>query len=186
MTLTPSHVFALAGVQVSHVALRRAAEHACLAAAGKLTKIKPILADSRPSPQASSPLAASALGEPEAWYRRTCSHRPTILLFCVWQMLLYMALAPEQSTPMHLHPLPHPNPCPPLACLPAFPCSSTELTYKEGGPAAEARFEAGVAGFEARAFRGCGIFTSEPFEVSTTRTRCRCSRARRRSASSTS
>ena len=38
--------------------------------------------------------------------------------------------------------------------------------YKEGGPAAEARFEAGVAGFEARAFRGCGIFTSEPFEVS--------------------
>jgi len=38
--------------------------------------------------------------------------------------------------------------------------------YKEGGPAAEARFEAGVAGFEARAFRGCGVFTSEPFEVS--------------------
>ena len=38
--------------------------------------------------------------------------------------------------------------------------------YKEGGPAAEARFEAGVAGSEARAFRGCGIFTSEPFEVS--------------------
>jgi len=34
--------------------------------------------------------------------------------------------------------------------------------YKEGGPAAEARFEAGVAGYEARAFRGCGIFTSEP------------------------
>ena len=53
------------------------------------------------------------------------------------QMLLYMALAPEQK-----------------------------LTYKEGGPAAEARFEAGVAGMEARAFRGCGIFTSEPFEVS--------------------
>ena len=38
--------------------------------------------------------------------------------------------------------------------------------YKEGGPAAEARFEAGVAGFEARAYRGCGVFTSEPFEVS--------------------
>ena len=32
--------------------------------------------------------------------------------------------------------------------------------YKEGGPAAEARFEGGVAGFEARTFRGCGIFTS--------------------------
>jgi len=46
-------------------------------------------------------------------------------------MLLYMALAPEER-----------------------------LTYKEGGPAAEARFDAGVAGYEARAFRGCGIFTS--------------------------
>ena len=53
------------------------------------------------------------------------------------QMLLYMALAPE-----------------------------AKLTYAQGGPAAEARFEAGVAGFEARAFRGCGIMTSEPFEVS--------------------
>ena len=52
-------------------------------------------------------------------------------------MLLYMALAPEQK-----------------------------LTYKEGGPAAEARFEAGVSGFEARSFRGCGVVTSEPFEVS--------------------
>jgi hypothetical protein len=88
-----------------------------------------------------------------------------------------------------------------------------KLTYKEGGPAAEARFEAGVAGYEARAFRGCGVFTSEPFEVSDgahrptlrrrtrrlaalraahrarvraqTRTRCRCSRARRRLESST-
>ena len=37
------------------------------------------------------------------------------------QMLLYMALAPEQK-----------------------------LTYKEGGPAAEARFEAGVAGARAQ------------------------------------
>ena len=53
------------------------------------------------------------------------------------QLSLYMALAPE-----------------------------SKLTYKEGGPAAEARFEAGVAGFESRAFRGCGVFTSEPFEVS--------------------
>ena len=52
-------------------------------------------------------------------------------------MLLYMALAPE-----------------------------AKLSYKEGGPSAAAAFEAGVAGVEARAFRGCGIFTSEPFEVS--------------------
>jgi len=51
--------------------------------------------------------------------------------------MLYMALAPE-----------------------------AKLTYALGGPAAEARFEAGVAGFEARSFRGCGIMTSEPFEVS--------------------
>ena len=41
-----------------------------------------------------------------------------------------------------------------------------KLTYKEAGPAGVAAFEAGVAGQEARAFRGCGIFTSEPFEVS--------------------
>jgi len=53
------------------------------------------------------------------------------------QMLLYMALAPE-----------------------------ARLLYKEGGPSADARFEAGVAGIEAKAFRGCGVFTSEPFEVS--------------------
>ena len=58
------------------------------------------------------------------------------------------------------------SPCPPLTYSHAFPCSSTELTYKEGGPAAEARFEGGVAGMEARAFRGCGVMTSEPFEVS--------------------
>ena len=45
--------------------------------------------------------------------------------------------------------------------------------YKEGGPAAEARFDAGVAGYEARAFRGCGIFTSgapSPFDPSAQRT----------------
>ena len=48
-------------------------------------------------------------------------------------MLLYMALAPE-----------------------------AKLTYKEGGPAAAAAFEAGVAGIEASSFRGCGVFTSEP------------------------
>lgn len=38
--------------------------------------------------------------------------------------------------------------------------------YKEGGPAAVANFEAGVQGFTTRAFRGCGVVTSEPFEVS--------------------
>lgn len=38
--------------------------------------------------------------------------------------------------------------------------------YKDAGPAGQATFEAGMAGFEARAFRGCGVVTSEPFEVS--------------------
>lgn len=37
--------------------------------------------------------------------------------------------------------------------------------YKEGGPAAVTNFDAGVAGFEARAFRGCGVVTSDPFDV---------------------
>jgi hypothetical protein len=79
-------------------------------------------------------------------------------------MLLYMALAPESklSAPhCDSNALPRP-PCPPLA----YACPLARAAYKEGGPAAEARFEAGVAGFEARAFRGCGVFTSEPFEVS--------------------
>lgn len=38
--------------------------------------------------------------------------------------------------------------------------------YKDGGPAAIANFEAGVEGFTTRAFRGCGVTTSDPFEVS--------------------
>lgn len=85
------------------------------------------------------------------------------------QMLLYMALAPEEklsaphcgSNAPPPSPLPHP-PHPPLPTLCLRPLLSL-AAYKEGGPAAEARFEEGVAGFEARAFRGCGIFTSEPF-----------------------
>ena len=38
--------------------------------------------------------------------------------------------------------------------------------YKEAGPSGQAAFEAGVEGFEARSFRGCGVVTSDPFEVS--------------------
>lgn len=34
------------------------------------------------------------------------------------------------------------------------------ITYEKAGPAGQATFEAGVAGVEARAFRGCGVFTS--------------------------
>jgi len=53
------------------------------------------------------------------------------------QLSLYMALAPEEK-----------------------------LSYKEAGPSGSSAFEAGVEGFEAKAFRGCGVVTSDPFEVS--------------------
>ena len=58
------------------------------------------------------------------------------MLFVCSQLSLYMALAPEEK-----------------------------IKYTEGGPQALANFEAGAAGFEARAFRGCGVVTSDPFEV---------------------
>jgi len=38
--------------------------------------------------------------------------------------------------------------------------------YNIAGPAGPEKFEAGVAGYEARAFRGCGVVTSSPFEIS--------------------
>jgi hypothetical protein len=52
------------------------------------------------------------------------------------QLALYMALAPEEKT-----------------------------LYSEGGPKADAQFEAGVEGFQTRSFRGLGVVTSEPFEI---------------------
>lgn len=53
------------------------------------------------------------------------------------QLLLYMALAPEEK-----------------------------IKFVEGGERAVAAFEGGKAGYEARAFRGLGVFSSVPFEVS--------------------
>ena len=53
------------------------------------------------------------------------------------QLLLYMALAPEEK-----------------------------IKYVEGGEKAVANFDAGVAGYESRAFRGLGVFSSMPYEVS--------------------
>ena len=38
--------------------------------------------------------------------------------------------------------------------------------YNIAGPSGPEKFEAGVAGYEARAFRGCGVVTSSPFEIS--------------------
>jgi hypothetical protein len=53
------------------------------------------------------------------------------------QLSLYMALAPE-----------------------------AKLTYQLAGPAGQAAFNSGVQGFEAQSFRGLGVFTSTPYEVS--------------------
>lgn len=52
-------------------------------------------------------------------------------------MLLYMTLAPEEK-----------------------------IKFMEGGDRAVTNFEGGKAGLEARGFRGLGVFTSMPFEVS--------------------
>lgn len=55
-------------------------------------------------------------------------------LLCVPpQLLLYMALAPEEK-----------------------------ILYKEGGPSAVANFEAGVEGYKTRQYRGMGVVTSDP------------------------
>jgi len=59
------------------------------------------------------------------------------MLIIAPQLALYMALAPEEK-----------------------------ISYKEGGPNAITTFEAGAEGFTTRSFRGCGVVTSDPFEVS--------------------
>ena len=48
-----------------------------------------------------------------------------------------------------------------------------KLTYPLGGPAAQAAFEAGLKGFETRAFRGLGVMVSTPYEVSDDQARVR-------------
>jgi hypothetical protein len=53
------------------------------------------------------------------------------------QLLLYLATAPEEK-----------------------------IKYTEGGERAVANFEAGMQGYETRAFRGLGVFVSMPYEVS--------------------
>ena len=62
-----------------------------------------------------------------------------------------MSLAPP---PLNSPPDAH---APPLLCATSMALAPEQkLTYKEAGPAGVAAFEAGVAGQEARAFRGCG------------------------------
>jgi hypothetical protein len=41
-----------------------------------------------------------------------------------------------------------------------------KIRFLEGGDRAVTNFESGKAGLEARGFRGLGVFTSMPFEVS--------------------
>jgi hypothetical protein len=61
-------------------------------------------------------------------------------LLCVPpQLLLYMALAPEEK-----------------------------LMYDKGGPSAAATFEEGVEGFKARQYRGMGVVTSDPVRCNST------------------
>ena len=40
--------------------------------------------------------------------------------------------------------------------------SEDKIRYSDAGPKGPAEFEAGVAGYEARAFRGLGVFSSTP------------------------
>lgn len=53
------------------------------------------------------------------------------------QLLLYMATAPTEK-----------------------------IKYSDAGPDGPTRFDGGVDGYEARAFRGLGVFSSSPYEVS--------------------
>ena len=61
----------------------------------------------------------------------------------------------------HLHPFPAPQ-----LLLYIATASEEKYVYNVAGPAGPAKFEAGVAGYETRAFRGCGVVTSTPFEIS--------------------
>ena len=54
---------------------------------------------------------------------------------------------------------------PPQLMLYMALAATDKIEYSKAGPAGPARFEAGVAGYEARAFRGLGVFTSSPYEV---------------------
>ena len=55
---------------------------------------------------------------------------------------------------------------PPELLLYIATASEEKYVYNVAGPSGPAKFEAGVAGYEARAFRGCGVVTSTPFEIS--------------------
>ena len=50
-----------------------------------------------------------------------------------------------------------------------------QIKYVEGGERAVSNFEAGASGFETRAFRGLGVFTSTPVQTPRPQTRARTS-----------
>ena len=55
---------------------------------------------------------------------------------------------------------------PPELLLYIATASEEKYVYNIAGPSGPEKFEAGVAGYEARSFRGCGVVTSSPFEIS--------------------
>tara|TARA_Y100000768_G_scaffold169695_3_gene127040 strand:- start:470 stop:919 length:450 start_codon:yes stop_codon:yes gene_type:complete len=55
---------------------------------------------------------------------------------------------------------------PPQLLLYMATAPSEKIKFSDAGPDGPARFDAGVAGYEARAFRELGVFTSTPYEVS--------------------
>lgn len=84
------------------------------------------------------------------------------------QLTLHLQLGrivPPQEMPLHSTIVAmHDSPCPLRAQLGLYMALAPEqkLTFPLGGPAAQAAFEAGLAGFEAKSFRGLGIMTSTP------------------------
>ena len=74
------------------------------------------------------------------------------------QLLLYLAVAPEEKIKYAPFRAQHAASC--------APTLRSLCRYIDGGERAVTRFEEGAQGYETRAFRGLGVFTSTPFEVS--------------------
>ena len=74
--------------------------------------------------------------------------------------------APHAPRPLRPQVTPNMLIVPPELLLYIATSSEEKYVYNVAGPAGPAKFEAGVAGYEARAFRGCGVVTSSPFEIS--------------------
>jgi len=73
-----------------------------------------------------------------------------------------MSLAPEEKITCVFS---RSNQCPKHESASFADHRSCVRRFQKGGPSAVANFDAGVAGFEARAFRGLGVFTSTPVRL---------------------